>query len=311
MNGLELSREYYELCKPVLQAKIPEIMAQAACGLVGEGSECFGLDDEFSRDHDFGAAFCIWLPRETLFNNYQQIEDALALLPASHAGFPGRMAPDARAGRVGPLPLEDFYAALTGLDHPPADWREWLNLPEKKAAVATNGEVFEDNYGAFSQWRKVLLDFYPRDVLLKKLAARVMNMAQAGQYNLARTLKRGDGPAAMLTCSSFAEAALSFVFLLNRQYMPYYKLAPKLCRQLPVLGNELSELLEELAAHPLRDKRDMGCAVMVEDFCSACAAHLRAIGLSKETDSWLWAHGPQIIAHIQNPDIQRLNLLEA
>ena len=66
MNGLELSRAFYSACRPALVAAIPDIMAQAAAGLVGEGSECLGCDDATSQDHDFGAAFCLWLPREVL-----------------------------------------------------------------------------------------------------------------------------------------------------------------------------------------------------------------------------------------------------
>ena len=53
MNGMEISRAYYEAFgKPMLE-EFPGILPYAAAGLLGSGSECLGFDDEVSRDHDF------------------------------------------------------------------------------------------------------------------------------------------------------------------------------------------------------------------------------------------------------------------
>ena len=218
MQGLKLAREFYQVCQPMLRADLAGIMDTAAVGLVGEGSECFGCDDAQSQDHDFGPAFCLWLPREVLLAEQPRIEAAFAKLPHEFNGFASRLAPQSRQGRVGPLPIEDFYAFFTGLDHAPATWQEWLAIPEYQLAACTNGEVFEDTGGACTRWRTALLACYPRDVLLKKMTARCMVMAQAGQYNLPRSLQRNDPVAAMLAAARFAEAALSFVFLCNRPF---------------------------------------------------------------------------------------------
>ena len=55
MRGLELSRRFYEeFGREMVRKEFPEYEERIAAGLVGQGSECFGYDDEVSRDHDFG-----------------------------------------------------------------------------------------------------------------------------------------------------------------------------------------------------------------------------------------------------------------
>ena len=52
--GLALCRDYYEtIGQPTLQAQFASVWHRIAIGLVGEGSECLGFDDELSRDHDW------------------------------------------------------------------------------------------------------------------------------------------------------------------------------------------------------------------------------------------------------------------
>lgn len=304
MKGLEISRKFYNACKPQLEQALADLLPLAAIGLVGEGSECFGLDDEISRDHDFTSGFCIWLPRETIVARRREIAAALEGLPREFMGLPTAMTGE--SPRRGLIPIEDFYRFFTGLEHPPQTLLEWLAIPEQKLAAATNGEIFAPGDGKFTNWRKKLLDFYPQDVWLKKLAARVMIMAQSGQYNLPRSLQRGNAPAALLALGRFSEAALSFAFLINRQYAPYYKLAPGLCQKLPQPGPRLFALLEKIAAGPL----NQNIADEIEQFCSHCASQLRATGLSDCPDDWLWAHGPAIIRHAADPGLRSMNLLE-
>lgn len=167
------------------------------------------------------------------------------------AGYPSRMRPECRMGRVGPLAVEEFYARFTGLRHAPRTWREWRGIPEHALAACTNGEVFMDARGDFSAWRKALLEYYPRDLWLKKLAARCMNMAQAGQYNLPRALRRGEIVCAMLAASRFAEAALGMLFLLNRALYAIYKWAWHIGRDLPFLGEYTADALKRIASSAL------------------------------------------------------------
>lgn len=43
----------------------------------------------------------------------------------------------------------------------PENLLDWLRIPEHYLAVVTNGEVFEDNLGMFTQMREKLLSYYP------------------------------------------------------------------------------------------------------------------------------------------------------
>lgn len=52
MKGLELSRLCYEqIGRPAMEDRFPNLLPQMVFRLAGEGSECFGFDDELPRDH--------------------------------------------------------------------------------------------------------------------------------------------------------------------------------------------------------------------------------------------------------------------
>jgi len=56
-------------------------------------------------------------------------------------------------------------------------------------ATAVNGRIFQDQAGKFTAIRNTLVNDYPDDVRIKKIAARCMSAGQAGQYNYPRCVK--------------------------------------------------------------------------------------------------------------------------
>ena len=238
MNGMEMARRFWEQAgKPMLQSRYPDYAERIAVGLVGYGSECFGFDDALSRDHDFGARFCLWLTDEdyaaigtALQEDYERIAHAWRSEHSS-ADLPDSPATPRAQGsmrRDGVFRIGDFFETLTGYrEAPPQDAsHEWLALDESTLATATNGRIFADALGIFSKTRQGFT-FMPEDVRLSLISRRLGMLAQAGQYNLPRMLQRGDGAAAMTSIHEFAQAAISLVFLVNNPvsvgYAPYYK----------------------------------------------------------------------------------------
>ena len=71
-------------------------------------------------------------------------------------------------------------------------------------------------------------------------------MAQSGQYNYGRCMRRGDTVAAMLALDEFVRQAISMVYLLNRTYMPYYKWMFRGMENFQILP-EVAEKIRELS----------------------------------------------------------------
>ena len=308
MNGLELARDFYAHCRPLLQAALGDIWDVACVGLVGEGSECFGLDDELSRDHDFGPCFCLWLDEAILVREKQRLQAALASLPEHFAGYRSRLAGGEGQGRVGALATERFYRFFLGRSSVPETPLEWLALAEDQLACCTNGEIFEEHASRFAEIRRQLLSYYPRELQLTKLAARCLQMAQAGQYNYPRSLARGQAAAAFFALSRFAESALAFVYLINGRYMPFYKHAARLARTLPLFGQRITELLSLICEGKPRGSQEQ---IMegIEDFAKLSADYLREQGLSRLAGNWLWDQAGEIMGHVHDKFLRSQNLL--
>lgn len=190
-------------------------------GMVGEGSGCFGFDDEISRDHDFGPGFCIWLTDDDYDAYAADLSTAYRKLPGDFMGLDKRKY---RCGRkIGSHEDFRFYTSFTGCADIPGTSMDWFLISEANLAAVTNGQVFFDGLGEFSRIRKGLLGFYPRDVLLKKLTARCAVVSQSGQYNFQRCLDRNDLTAAALALLRFVENSISMAHLLVRKPTPFYK----------------------------------------------------------------------------------------
>ena len=312
MNGLELSRAYYESYgRPMLERDFPDLLPLIAVGLTGSGSECYGYDDEVSRDHDFEPGFCIFLPDETVVDRSRafRLERAYAKLPKTMDGASRSLAGPTGGARRGVLRTAEFFADKVGAPDGRLTSEQWLRLPDYALSEATNGEIFTDGYGEVTRIRAAL-SAQPEDIRLKKLAGHVLLMAQAGQYNYGRCLRHGETGAAQLAVGRFADSAMQAVFLLNRVYMPYYKWAFRAMRALPKLGL-LAELLEYLLTTDNDGERAGEKQDVIEGIAADIIDELVVQGLTKANCGDLEKHAYSIQDGIRDAGIRNMHILAA
>ena len=306
MKGLEEARAFYEeYGRPMLHEQFPDYEGRIAVGLAGRGSECFGYDDEVSRDHDFEPGFCLWLEDVDDLRIGVELARAYRALPHPDAGQRSSLS----EVHLGVLRTGFFYRRYTGSPGAPESWQQWLYLPSHALAEATNGEVWRDELGHFSAAREKILHGMPEDVRKKKLAARAVEMAQSGQYNYSRCLRHSEEGAAMLAAAEFVRAACGMLYLLNRRHMPYYKWMLRGLEELPLLG-QLRPALDFLLIGENDAAGQQTKAGVIEDICAAVIRQLQAQGLSGGDWDYLEPHAFAIMDTIENPEIRALHIME-
>ena len=310
MKGLEAAKQYYEIYgRQMIRGQFPERADQTAAGLVGYGSECLGFDDEISTDHDYGPSFCIWLPRELYQQCGKEMQAAYDALPKEFMGCSARVEEEQGKGRVGVLCLEDFYLEILGTDRVPETEAEWFSLSEASLSTATNGAVFEDPCGKFTRIREGLLSYYPQEVWRKKLAESLSRAAQAGQYNYARAMKRGERIAAEIALTEFVKETMQIVYLLNKKYAPFYKWMHRGMKEL-VVCSEIGDMLALLYQIPdpaaawegvgagdflYHLNTDDGRVLVIEAVCNVLVQTLNEMELSGRQDNFLQNHVAEIL----------------
>ena len=145
MQVLEASENYFfQTALPILQSEYEAILPHIAAGLSGRGSECFGFDDDISRDHDCAVGFAIYLTRSA------EVEHGFALmrfyrdLLKKHPPVQFDSAQSSKFGGAehGVIVIEDFFERHLGFPGAPQTLQQWLYTPEYAFDEAVNGAIF-------------------------------------------------------------------------------------------------------------------------------------------------------------------------
>ena len=313
MNGLELSRGYYETYgKPMLESEFADLLPYLAVGYVGSGSEHYGFDDEVSRDHDFEPGFCIFLPGEDVVDRRSAflLERAYAKLPKEYDGVKRSNISPVGGNRNGVIRTAEFYQNAVGAPDGVLSTEAWLHIPDYALAEAVNGVVYFDNYGEFTRIRESLQTM-PDDVRYKRLAGNLLLMAQSGQYNFTRCIRHGEPEAAQLACTEFVTAAMKVLFLLNGRYMPYYKWSFRALRQMDGMADFATQFSFLLTG----DNADETVAEVkydvIETISSDVISILQEQSLTQAICGDLEKHAYSVNDHIADSEIRNLHILAA
>ena len=249
-SNMERSREFYEnYGRKMIHDEFPEHEHRIAVGLAGEGSDCFGFDDEISADHDYAPGFCMWLTNEDYDKIGARLQAAYDRLVESVYRYKNidRFIRERR----GVATISGFYNKMlrTSCDYQNSCIPDILKVQEFQLAAAANGEVFRDDLGIFTGVRKKILEHYPQDILRRKLAQEIHEFSQYAQSNYPRMMARGDQLTANLCISKAAENAMNIFYLLGKVYAPYYKWKRKGLEKLAGTS-EILRVLDEIAATP-------------------------------------------------------------
>ncbi len=318
---IELFQEFYERYgAPMIHEHFPEYEGRIAVGLVGEGSDCFGFDDEISRDHDFGLGFCMWLHAEDYARIGEQLENIYRnLLAGKGAEFSRQVFGEGRAycnprfdSRRGVFEITDFYKRLLRI---PVESEEELLIDnkvyraeERFLATAVNGKVFRDDDRTFSLIRERLLKHYPEHIRRLKLAQEMHLFSHGGQSNYPRMMARKDYVAARLALDLSIKSAMHMAYLLNGVYMPYYKWQRRGLDNLQRLS-ELGPLLDMLSVLCVQNNAwegktydatvlntDDPVVVILEQIAELLLSELNRQGIVKGSDTFLELYSAEAAA---------------
>lgn len=305
--GLELCEDFYhEYGVPMIRELFPQYESMIAVGLVGEGSDCFGFDDEISRDHDFGPGFCMWLTDAIYDEIGEALQEAYNQLPTSYMGIT-RMSTPKAGKRVGVLRIGDFYKRLIGTADIPESNNQWLFIEDYQLASSTNGKVFRDDLGEFTRIRNGILGYYPEQVYVKKVAREAALMAQTGQYNYGRMLQRNDRVTAHIAMIEFIKHTMRMTYLLNRTYAPFYKWQYKGTKKLRVLP-QISQKIYELQEMVVGDER---IPLRIEEIAELIIAQMKIQGLTKVEDTFLDSHTEAILMSIEDKNAKGIEEMQS
>lgn len=311
-TGADLARFYFEeIVRPFMAAHFQGLPYTA--GRLGPGSDVLGLDDETSRDHDWGLRLSLFVAAEAVPAVDAELERRL---PVSFLDMPTRFAFTGETSarhRVEVTSVPSFVHGLLGFDPrsgPSAS--DWLSLTGQSVLEVSAGPVFVDHVGDLSEVRRALA-WYPDALWRYVLACDWARISQELPL-MGRAGDVGDEIGARIIAARVAQSVMHLTYLLARRWPPYAKWFGTVFNTLPN-ATAVAPAVEQLLDG--RNSADRQRAVTVA--LDALLDQQNGLGLTAVTSAtvpfWDRPHlqvdpavVQQLLRRVRDPEVQGLPL---
>ncbi len=245
IKGLELSESFFNENKALLFKKIPSnAIEYITIGLFGFGSECYGVDDEISEDHDFDQGFIILVEDSVPLTDFLKIKQAYDCLPKLYKRF----------------------CLLNQTKHGVHYMKEYLNylgvndiknISDESKALLLNGKLFYQGFAStFANLRYDIRKNSNYDFLID-LSLKALEINKYIPYNLKRSLDRGDLYTFKSLKNNLVNHLIEFYYIYHKMYLPHDKLRLKLMDNNSIIKkwiyyildhDDISKIYEEISA---------------------------------------------------------------
>lgn len=220
--GLALSEAFFrEVVQPFLAQSHPGL--RYAAGLLGEGSEVLGYDDETSTDHCWGPRVILFLGNEDADLRPGVLEALWDQVPLEFMGHRTDLE-CAHKSAVDVYTVTGYVRRTFGFDLPDGGDRSavlaWLSMPSQRLLEFTSGRVFRDDVGLNALRERAA--YYPHDVWLYLMACQWARIGQEEPF-VGRCGSVGDELGSQVVAGRLVRDMMNLGFLMSRRYTPYSK----------------------------------------------------------------------------------------
>lgn len=253
LDGRGLARAYYvEVVAPLLASRWPGL--PHAAGRLGSGSDVLGLDDQTSRDHDWGLRLNLFV-EEGMADDVRLFLDGS--LPRAFRDLPTRFAFTGQGQKVHHVDVDtvsDFAITQFGFDPLRGlGVDEWLSLTGQSVLEVIGGPVFSDTAGDIGTVRRVL-NWYPDDLWRYLLACDWIRIGEELPL-MSRAGNRGDELGSRVIAGRIVDMLVHLAFLIERRWQPYAKWRGTLFATLQCAPRVKPNLLAALTAADWRSRQ--------------------------------------------------------